>query len=1255
MPSDLKTLLDFKSLQVKLASPEEVRMWSHGEVTKPETINYRTLRAEKDGLFDERIFGPTRDYECYCGKYRRIRYKGIICDKCGVEVTQSRVRRERMGHITLAAPVAHIWFFRGAPPSKLALILDITPRSLEQVIYFAQYIVTEVDESKKTRVLEVLEKVQRERIDELKHNAAEQLDQLRELAEKEKKETKERVTNKDASALALDEVGLKQRQKEQSLRDETTNDLNQTEAIFKRLSEIVKDLHPQSLLTEDEYNKLSDYSAADFFEVDMGAEAILELLKLVDLDKMSRDLREEIANSTGQRRIKATKRLRVVDGMRKAGVKPEWMVLTVLPVIPPDLRPMVQLSGGRFATSDLNDLYRRVINRNNRLKHLMELGAPSIILRNEKRMLQEAVDSLIDASARTATTRRRTNIQPLRSLSDMLRGKQGRFRQNLLGKRVDYSGRSVIVVGPELRLNQCGLPKEMALEMFKPFVLREMIVRGLAPNVKSAKNLLERRPPEVFDILEGITRDHPVLLNRQPTLHKLGFQAFYPILIEGNAIRIHPCICSGFGADFDGDQMGVHVPLSTKAQTEAADLMLPSRNLLRPADGSPISIPSSKEMALGVFYLTTIDGAFPVTASVFTGTEEVMLAYQTKKIGLRQKVRVRVNGKILETTPGRILFNEALPPQLRFFNDVASSTAIKTLFTEALRVCTNDEVVEMIDNVKDLGFSAGTVSGISFTITDLEILPEKNRIIEESNQRAAEIEQNYRMGLITATERKRLVQELWIETAEDLAERTWELYDTSNVVRLIVDAKLGRVSRDTVKQLSAMRGLFVDPTGKIVDLPTKSNFREGLSIFEYVTSARGGRKGLTDTAMKTADAGYLTRRLVDVAHDVLIRTMDCETTEGITIRREGRRSKAFGQRIFGRLVTRDVLDPKSKKVLVRAGEMLTEDRVAEIEAKNVNEVVVRSPITCKAKYGMCATCYGLDLAVKTVVQIGTPVGVIAAQSIGEPGTQLTINAKRSAFIIGLDVTQGLPRVEELFEARTPKTPSPLAEISGKAEVTETDAGYRVRIRSTNVKPPEEREYIIPLTNQLAVTDGDLVAAGTQIASGALDIKEVLAIRGLRAAQEYLLDEIQGVYESQGISIHDKHFEVIIRKMSDKVRVNSQGDTNLLPGEFVSRIRFEDANAQALAQGAEPVTAQQVILGITRASLYTESWLSAASFEQTTNVLTDAALEALEDKLIGLKENVIIGRLIPVTPDRVNIGIPAPALVSGADALPAQAK
>ena len=895
---------------------------------------------------------------------------------------------------------------------------------------------------------------------------------------------------------------------------------------------------------------------------------------------------------------------------------------------------MVQLSGGRFATCDLNDFYRRVINRNNRLKHLISLGAPEIILRNEKRMLQEAVDSLIDASQRKAVRRGRGKLA-LRSLSDMLKGKQGRFRQNLLGKRVDYSGRSVIVVGPELSFNQCGLPKEMALEMFKPFVLREMIMRGIAPNVRSAKNILERRPPEVFDILEEITKNHPVLLNRAPTLHKLCIQAFYPVLIEGNAIRLHPAVCSGFNADFDGDQMAVHVPLSSKAIEEARDKMLPENNLLRPSDGAPVSTPASKEMALGVYYLTSADTRIPESQSIFADFDEVVFAEEAGKIEIRQLISVRHDGKIIETTAGRIMFNEILPEGFDFVNEAVTSSVIKGLFNKAYSKVPKERVVEMIDAIKTLGFYGGTISGLSFGISDAKVLPEKEELLHQASERITEIENNFSQGLITSEEKRRLSQEVWIETTEDLADKTWSILDENSPIRVVIDAKVGRASKDQVKQLAAIRGLIVDPMGKIVELPIKSNFKEGLSVFEYVTSSRGSRKGLTDTALKTADAGYLTRRLVDVAHDMIIRTEDCGTHEGILIKKTVR-PNSFIARIVGRTALGDVINPKDKKVLVAKDEIISEANAALIDSLGITEVGIRSALTCASRYGMCAKCYGLDLSDKKMVQVGTPVGVIAAQSIGEPGTQLTLKTKHSGGIVGLDVTQGLPRVEELFEARVPKVLSPLAEISGKVRIVETDEGWKVTITSVNTKPIEEREYIIPKTIKLAVEDRQLIEAGAQLAAGSLDIKEILSIKGLRSAQEYLVGEIQKVYESQGIPINDRHFEVITRKMSEEVRIVTSGDTHFLPGDLADKPVFEEENEKVLAAGGEPATATQVILGITRRALYTESWLSSASFEQTTDVLTNAALAGKEDKLLGLKENVIIGRLIPVTPERARM-------------------
>lgn len=1234
--SGLRQLTDFKSLVVKLASPDEIRKWSRGEVTKPETINYRTLKPEKDGLFDERIFGPTKDWECYCGKYKRIRYKGVICDKCGVEVTQSRVRRERMGHINLASPTIHVWFFKGAP-SKVSLLLDVAPRAIEQVIYFARYLILEVDDKGRKEAIKKLEKARELRELEINGIYDERKKQLQDKSNEDKEKAKLKIKDKEQLSLAISEIELDLRKKETAINEEEKTTLEKTRELFDNLFNLVKGLRPLSILSEEEFDELVNHGATDFFEAKMGAEGVLSAIEKVNLEELAASLRKELheIKSSNARFVKLAKRLKIIDGMRRSKVNPSWMIIKVLPVLPPDLRPMVQLSGGRFATSDLNDLYRRVINRNNRLKHLIELGAPEIILRNEKRMLQESVDSLIDASQRKATRRGRGR-QPLRSLSDMLKGKQGRFRQNLLGKRVDYSGRSVIIVGPDLKLNQCGLPKDMALEMFKPFVLREMIARGIAPNVKSAKNMLERRPPEIFDILEEITRNHPIILNRAPTLHKLSIQAFYPVLIEGSAIRIHPAICSGFNADFDGDQMAVHIPLSKEAIKECAELMLPQHNLLRPADGSPITQPASKEMALGVFYLTSLDPRLDEYKYVFADKEEAILANQLGKVEMRQKIKVRINGGLVETTVGRILFNEVLPEGFEFVNESVTSSIIKQLFTRAYSSYDKEKVVAMIDSIKDLGFMGGTISGLSFGIFDSKILPEKHSILEKAEEEVAQIEDNFAQGLITPEEKRRLSQEVWIEVTEELADKTWALLDETSPIRLVIDAKVGRASRDQVKQLAAIRGLVVDPLGKIVELPIKSNFREGLSVFEYVTSSRGSRKGLTDTALKTADAGYLTRRLVDVAHDVIIRLDDCGTEDNIQIRRADR-PKVFMQRIVGRFAGSDIKVKKGERTLVLKGELIDEEKALEIDASEIEDVYVRSPLTCGARYGMCMKCYGWDLSNKAAVDIGLPVGVVAAQSIGEPGTQLTLKTKHAAGIVGVDVTQGLPRVEELIEARTPKILAPLAEISGKIRVADTEEGWKITITSSHPKPKEEREYIIPKTIQLTFEDRQLIEAGAPLATGSLDIREILSIKGLRAAQEYLVNEIQKVYESQGIPIHDKHFEVIIRKMSDEVRVITAGDTPLLPGELVDKATFEEENEKVLAAGGEPATAQQVILGITRRALFTESWLSAASFQQTTDVLTNASLIGKEDHLRGLKESVIIGRLIPVTPERAAIG------------------
>lgn len=1220
----MKALLDFKALKITLASPENIKEWSHGEITKPETINYRTLKPEKDGLFDERIFGPVKDWECYCGKYKRIRFRGIICEKCGVEVTQSRVRRERMGHLTMSAPVVHSWFFRGAP-SKLGLLLDISPRNLDAVIYFASYIVISLDPEKKKADLEKLKELQAKEI----ASAVKVLDGLIAASKKESDaeiKTFKKTKDKANLDLKVEEMELASRHKIALLRDTHNVEVAKIEEKFKKLEKLMSAVKPLNLLSEDDYLTLDYLGVASFLKVGMGSEAIKTILENIDLDALVTDLRKELTEVSGIKHIKAAKRLRVAEGMRKAGIDPTWMVLTVLPVLPPDLRPMVQLSGGRFATSDLNDLYRRVINRNNRLKKLIDLGAPEIILRNEKRMLQEAVDALIDTNTRSTNTR--SNQAELRSLSDMLRGKQGRFRQNLLGKRVDYSGRSVIVVGPELDLDQVGVPKEMALEMFKPFVLRDLIGLGLAPNVKSAKHVLEKRPPEVWDILEEITKNHPVLINRAPTLHKLGIQAFYPVLIEGDAIRIHPCICAGFNADFDGDQMAVHVPLSADAQAEARRLMMASQNILRPADGTPITIPN-KEMALGAYYITSIDeDAVPVD-TLFVDEDEAIYAWLNGKIGMRQPIKVKMGEKFVETTVGRINFNRMLPVKIPFLNETFRNSTIKSTISAYLEELDEEELLQLIDSVKNIGFRFATVSGLSVSVFDNEIVPEKDKIIAEADKRVDEIEKKFDDGLITEAEKRRLTNDIWTETTDTVYQKTWAAIKSDNSVKMISDSGGSRASSDQIKQLSGMKGLVQDPSGKIVPLPTKSNFRQGLSVFEYFTSSRGARKGLADRALRTAESGYLTRRLVDVSHDVIIRMLDCGTKEGVIVHKtDPTRRAAFDARILGQVLVKDV------KGIAKAGDLI--DLItAKTIAESADEVVVRSPLTCEATIGMCALCYGRDTSTRKLVEIGTPVGVIAAQSIGEPGTQLTMRTFHTGGIVGTDITQGLPRVEELLEARTPKISAPIAEISGKVTVDETAEGFVITIKSS-AKPVAEKQFLLPLTEDLAVATGDNINAGEALSKGHLDVKEILRVKGLREAQKYIADEAQAVYEAQGVPIDDKHFEVIIRKMSEKVKITSSGDTKFLPGEHIAKHVYEYENAKTIAEGGEPATAELIILGITRASLYTESFLSAASFQETTNVLTQAASEGKIDPLLGMKENVIIGRLIPTSADRASV-------------------
>jgi DNA-directed RNA polymerase subunit beta' len=1229
----MKQIIDFSALQIKIASPDTIKSWSHGEVKKPETINYRSLKAEKDGLFDEKIFGPIKDYECYCGKYKRIRYKGIICDKCGVEVTQARVRRERMGHIGLAAPVVHIWYFKGAP-SKLSLLLDISPRNLNSIVYFSQYVVLSVDEDARAETIDNLEESLAIAIDELKESTKEAVAKVKTTLEEDQAKIKEKVSNKETLELKLEELKLKAKQRMATLKQQLAEEVAETEEIYKTIKTMVKKIKKSTILSEDEYLKLDEYDAVEFMRVGMGAESIRELVQEINLDELVEELRTEMDETKGARRVKAIKRLRVAEGLRKAGIDPTWMFMTILPVIPPDLRPMVQLSGGRFATSDLNDLYRRVINRNNRLRHLIDLGAPNIILRNEKRMLQEAVDSLID-STQARQTRRRSNRRPLKSLSEMLRGKQGRFRQNLLGKRVDYSGRSVIVVGPELKLNECGIPKSMALEMFKPYVLRELIVQGVSPNVKSARHMLDRKEPIVYDILEKVTKNHPVILNRAPTLHKLGIQAFFPTLVEGSAIRLHPCVCSGYNADFDGDQMAVHLPLTQEAQREAKELMMSSHNLLKPANGEPITVPN-KEMAMGVFYHTNVDERLEKAKTIFGAKEEAYHAYQIGKIGLRQAIDVRVvldgTAQIIETTVGRLEFNDLLPASMPFQNKTLGAKAIKALVTKAIELEDDDHVAVMIDAIKNLGFAAATNSGLSVSVADCEMIDEKDQIIEEANKKVEEIQEHYLQGLITDDERRRQTFDVWMNTTEDLADKTWVTYDDNNAVKVIIDSGGSRASKDQVKQLAAMRGLVVDPLGNIVEMPTKSNFRQGLSIFEYVTSARGSRKGLTDSALKTADAGYLTRRLVDVSHDAIIRLTDCETTKGITINRKPRED-SFASRITGRFVLEDI--KAGGKTVVKTGDLITQELAEVIAATDVESVEIRSPLTCESPKGLCKHCYGWDFSTRDMVEMGVPVGVLAAQSIGEPGTQLTMRVKHSGGIVGLDVTQGLPRVEELFEARNPKNEALIAELSGKVSIEETEKTTKIVIKTTS-QPAEEIEYSVAATSQVLVEDGDLVHMGQQLTGGSINPRELLSIKGLLFTQQYLLDQVQYVYESQGIPINDKHFEVILRKMGDKLQIETPGDTEFLTGEITERSAFVAANDAVMAAGGEPATAKVMILGITRSSLFTSSWLSAASFQHTKNVLTDASSSGAIDYLEGLKENVIIGRLIPTSPEAASI-------------------
>ncbi|MTI48344.1 MAG: DNA-directed RNA polymerase subunit beta' [Firmicutes bacterium] len=1141
-------LNNFDSIRIGLASPEKVRRWSRGEVKKPETINYRTLKPEKEGLFCEKIFGPTKDWECHCGKYKRVRYKGVVCDRCGVEVTKSKVRRERMGHIELAAPVSHIWYFKGIP-SRMGLIMDMSPRSLEKILYFASYIVIDPGDTP---------------------------------------------------------------------------------------------LSQKQLLSEGEYREaIEKYGRS--FRAGMGAEAVKECLANIDLEKEVKELRMALKESSGQKRVRIIRRLEVVEAFRQSGNRPDWMILDVIPVIPPDLRPMVQLDGGRFATSDLNDLYRRVINRNNRLKRLLDLGAPDIIVRNEKRMLQEAVDALIDNGRRGRPVTGPGN-RPLKSLSDMLKGKQGRFRQNLLGKRVDYSGRSVIVVGPELKFYQCGLPKKMALELFKPFVMRKLVNEGHAHNIKSAKRMVEKVKSEVWDVLEEVIKEHPVLLNRAPTLHRLGIQAFEPVLVEGKAIKLHPLVCTAYNADFDGDQMAVHVPLSSEAQAEARFLMLATNNILAPKDGKPITTPT-QDMVLGSYYLTIDIEGEKGEGKVFKDFDELLLAYYNGAVGLHAKVKMKcklnkedIQGKLVESTVGRFIFNENVPQDLGFVDrkkdpyslevdTLVDKKMLGKIIEKCFRKHGNTVTSIMLDHLKNLGFHFSTIGAMTISIGDIEVPDEKEKLLSEAEAVVDKYEKAYRRGLISDEERYEKVIEVWNRTTEKVTEALMNSLDRLNNV-FIMSHSGARGSRNQIKQLAGMRGLMANASGRTVEQPIKSNFREGLTVLEFFISTHGSRKGNADTALRTADSGYLTRRLVDVSQDVIVREEDCGTDHALVASafRDGKEViEELKDRIEGRYSFEDITHPETGKIIVEKDERITEDIAEEIVDAGINEVKIRTVLGCRTRHGVCAKCYGTNLATGNVVNVGESVGIIAAQSIGEPGTQLTMRTFHTGGIAGSDITQGLPRVEELFEARKPKGLAMISEIAGTVSIKESKRKKEAIITGED---GESKSYTIPYGSRLKVKEGDAIEAGDELTEGSVNPHDILKIKGTLGVQSYLVKEVQRVYRMQGVDIHDKHIEVVVRQMLGKVKVEDSGDTDLLPGGLVNIFEFEEENKKVEEQGGEPATARRVLLGITKASLATESFLSAASFQETTRVLTEAAIKGKEDTLIGLKENVIIGKLIP---------------------------
>ena len=1144
----------FEAIKIGLASPETIRGWSHGEVKKPETINYRTLKPERDGLFCERIFGPTKDWECHCGKYKKIRYKGVVCERCGVEVTKSKVRRERMGHIELATPVSHIWYFKGVP-SSMGLILDLSPRHLEKVLYFASYIVT----------------------------------------------------------------------------DPGKTDLMQNQILSEREY-------------RDEYEKYGDN-----FKAGMGAEAIRELLERIDLDALSAELKEELAGAQGQKKARIIKRLEIVEAFRLSGNRPEWMILSVVPVIPPDLRPMVQLDGGRFATSDLNDLYRRVINRNNRLRRLLELGAPDIIIRNEKRMLQEAVDALINNGRRGRTVTGPGN-RALKSLSDLLKGKQGRFRQNLLGKRVDYSGRSVIVVGPELKMYQCGLPKEMAIELFKPFVMKELVARGLAHNIKSAKRMVERVKPEVWDVLEDVIKEHPVLLNRAPTLHRLGIQAFEPRLVEGRALKLHPLVCTAYNADFDGDQMAVHVPLSPEAQSEARFLMLSANNLLKPQDGHPVTVPT-QDMILGSYYLTLEKEDEEGAGKYFTSFDEALLAYENHAVGLHAPIHVRAERdfhgehyeKIIDATVGRIIFNQNIPQDLGYIdrknldnicdlevNFIVGKKQLGKIIDRCIRVHGTTQTSEVLDLIKATGYKFSTRGAITVAVSDIEVPEKKKEILAEAEEHVEKILKMFRRGILTDEERYNKVIEIWANASAAVTDAMMEHLGKFNPIFMMADSG-ARGSVNQIRQLAAMRGLMADTQGRTVEIPIRANFREGLNVLEYFISSHGARKGLTDTALRTADSGYLTRRLVDVSQDVIVREVDCGTTTGEWVSEitDGKEIiEPLHDRIMGRVAMEDVIHPETGEVLARADELISDIQANQIVDAGSKKVCIRSVLTCDSRVGVCAKCYGANLATGELVNVGEAVGIIAAQSIGEPGTQLTMRTFHAGGVAsGSDITQGLPRIEELFEARRPKGLAIISEIGGKVTVTEAKRKREVVV--TNDELGESKTYVIPYGSTIKVQDGDVIEMGDELTVGSVNPNDILHIKGPHAVQVYITREVQRTYRMQGVDINDKHVEVITRQMLRKVRVEDAGDTNLLIGSLVDIFELTDANRRLDENGGgEHATYSPVLLGITKASLATDSFLSAASFQETTKVLTDAAINGKVDPLLGLKENVIIGKLIP---------------------------